>query len=285
MYKFYLPFYYLFYSRLKTRIDQISWFIIFIIPPFFISIYFSNLNFVLFSILFFIVELIFNTLYEVGYLENDIYTIKDEKEPTMRLDKDSFNFVSLHYKAIVISKYIITFFGIFFLYIISKKYNLHLNIFGFVLLLIINRLFFYWHNSVRNRWNLFTFSVLAITKYIFPMIVFIDKNLFLVSILSLGLFPIIRIIEHSTHKRYGFKNYAMFIGSHDRFRVIYYLLYLLFIGGLYLFENVEKHILYPFVLLGLYFFTYRLASWLFVVKGLYKRDNLKSKDLYIKEEK
>ena len=284
MYKFYLPFYYLFYSRLKTKIDQISWFIIFIIPPFFISIYFSNLNLVFFSILFFIIELIFNTLYEVGYLENDISTTKNEKEPTMRLDKDSFNFVSLHYRAIVVSKYIITFFGIVFLYIMNQKYSLDLNINGFVLLLIINRIFFYWHNSVRNRWNLLTFAVLAITKYTFPMVLFVDENLLLVSILSLGLFPIIRIIEHSTHKRYGFKNYAMLVGNHDRFRVIYYILYLLFIAVLYMSGSVEKTVLYPFILLGLYFFLYRLASWLFVTKGLYKRDNLKNKDLYIKKE-
>jgi len=284
MLKFYMPFYYLIYSRLKSKIDFISWIIIFIIPPFILTYTYVDINFGSFILLFLLSQIIFNTLYEIGYIENDIATTKSEEKPTLRLDEKSYAYIQKNYNKIITFRYLTVFISIALLYVINSYFELKLNILPFLLLLVLNRVFFYWHNHVRSRWNLLTFSMLAITKYIFPFILFVesDKLLFLI-LLSIVLFPLLRVIEHSTHKRYDFTQYAQFIGNHDKFRVAYYSFFILLGVALYFFSIYSKEDFVVAMALLLYFFFYRVASYLLLHKGLYKRDEIKNKDLYVKD--
>ena len=235
MFKFYIPFYYLFHSRLKTKMDMLSWIIIFIIPQFSITYAYVHLDLETFALLFVLSQVIFNTLYEIGYIENDIHTTKNEKIPTLRLDKQNTDYVKKNYINIVYIKYFIVILFTGLLIRINSHFSFDLNIKSFIVLLIVNRIFFYWHNSIRNRINLLTFSVLAITKYIFPIVLFVGSNHVLyASLLSITAFPALRIIEHSTHKRYTFSDYAKIIGNHDKFRILYYSTFLLLFVLLYL---------------------------------------------------
>ena len=283
MYKFYFPFYYLFYSRLKTKIDQISWFIIFIIPPFLIAYVYSEINLLSYIVLFLLSQIVFNTLYEVGYIENDISTTKNEKTPTLRLDPKSAKYIKNNYLKIIYFRYIIVLISLGILYWINNYFDFKLNVFSFLVLLIINRVFFYWHNSVRNRWNLLTFSVLAITKYIFPIILFVHSDkLFYPCLFAIIVFPILRIIEHSTHKRYNFIKYAKLIGNHDKFRILYYGVFSILTLGLFIFSVIKKEDFLVIISIFIYFLIYRLSSYFLVKRGMYKRDDLKNKDLYVR---
>ena len=281
MSKFYFPFYYLFYSRLKTKIDLISWIIIFIVPQFLISFYYTELNFGSFILLFILSQIIFNTLYEIGYLENDVYTIKNENNPTLRLEQKRFDYIKSNYSKIIYFRYLIVFISLSLLYLINFYFDFGLNVMSFIVLLIINRLFFFFHNNIRNRWNLVTFSVLAVTKYIFPVILFVSmENMKYAILLSVITFPLLRIIEHSTHKRYSYKSYARIIGNHDRFRILYYLAVILSCVIFWLFSLINRENFTIAIWISAYFLLYRLVSYFFVKRGIYKRDLLKRKDLY-----
>ena len=80
MNKLYFPFYYLYVSRLKTKLEQISWIIIFIIPQLLVTHQYQTLSSVIFILLFFTSQVVFNSLYEIGYIENDVKTSKIEKK-------------------------------------------------------------------------------------------------------------------------------------------------------------------------------------------------------------
>ncbi len=281
MIKFYMPFYYLFYSRLKTKIDLISWLIIFIIPQFAITYFYLDTRLDIFVLLFLLSQIIFNTLYEIGYLENDISTTKNEKNPTLRLDTKSSVYIQNNYSRIVYLRYFTVFCLIWLLLFIDQYFGLTFNIIAFILLLIVNRIFFFFHNTIRNRLNLITFSVLAVTKYIFPIILFVDiENMTYPIILSVMVFPFLRIIEHSTHKRYDFKNYATIIGDHDKFRVVYYFSGTLVYTALWYLSMIKLENFVIAISMFLYFLFYRLGSYFLVKRGIYKRDMIKNKDLY-----
>ena len=281
MFKFYLPFYYLFYSRLKTTIDMISWIIIFIIPQFFITYMYADLNLGAFVLLFLLSQIIFNTLYEVGYIENDISTTENEKEPTLRLDEESTTYIKNNYSKIIYFRYFIVLFSIALLYWVNSYFQVGLNITAFVVLLMVNRIFFFFHNSIRNRWNLVTFSVLAVSKYIFPIVLFacIEDMIYPI-ILSIMIFPVLRIIEHSTHRRYTFEIYAKVVGNHDKFRVYYYSCLVVMCIILYSISMFSKFDFIISIILLIYFLVYRVSSYMMLRKGLYRRDTLKNKDLY-----
>ncbi len=284
MLKFYLPFYYLFFSRLKTKIDLISWMIIFIIPQFFITYMYTDFSLGAFVLLFLLSQIIFNTLYEIGYIENDISTVENEKIPTLRLDEESNNYIKTNYSKIIYFRYFTVLVLMGLLYEVNSYFGLELNMIDFIVLLVLNRIFFFFHNSIRNRWNLVTFSVLAVTKYIFPVVLFVDiESMIYPIILSIIVFPVLRIIEHSSHKRYAFVKYAKAIGNHDRFRIFYYFFFLTLFICLYFFSILLQNDFIVAIIILIYFLLYRVASYLLLKKGLYKRDDLKNKDLYVGE--
>lgn len=286
MLKFYLPFYYLVYSRLKTKIDFISWMIIWMVPQFILSYVYADITLGKFTLLFLLTQLIFNSLYEIGYIENDVSTTDKEENPTLRLSSEVYAYMKQNYHRVIYIRYAIVLLSLTVLYWLNGSFDIHLNIGNFILLLLVTRLFFYWHNSIRNKINLLTFSILAVTKYIFPFTLFVidNKELFYLSLFSMTLFPLLRIIEHSTHKRYAFTTYAKLVGNHDKFRIIYYLFFLSLFAFCYvvlpsIFDDYQV-----IFLLLIYFLLYRVSSYLLLKRGLYKRDVLKSKDLFIKEE-
>ena len=283
MLKFYMPFYYLIYSRLKSKVDFISWVIIWIVPQFILSYLYTNMALGTFILLFLLTQLIFNSLYEIGYIENDVSTIDKEEKPTLRLNSEVYDYIKKNYHKVIYVKYVIVILAFVVLYLVNGSFCIVLNIKNFILLLFVTRLFFYWHNSVRSKVNLLTFSILAITKYIFPFTLFVmdNRELLYLSLFSIALFPLLRIIEHSTHKRYAFTAYAKLVGNHDKFRIIYYLFFLSLFSFFYVvsFSIFDEYKV--FFLLLFYFLFYRVSSYLLLKRGLYKRDELKNKDLYI----
>jgi hypothetical protein len=263
-----------------------SWLIIWIIPQFIISYSYIDIKLKSFILIFFLTQLAFNALYEIGYIENDVTTTKNEKTPTLRLEKSIYRYIKKHYNKIIRIRYLIVITVIILLYILNKCFEYNLNIYGFIIVLIINRLFFYWHNIVRSKINLLTFAMLAITKYIFIFVIFINdfNKLLYVVLFSMVIFPILRIIEHSTHKRYQFVKYAKIIGNHDIFRIKYYLFNLVLLIIIYnLYPKFCKNYKI-FIYINIYFLFYRVLSYFILKKGLYKRDYLKSKDLYIQKD-
>lgn len=273
MLRFYIPFYYLIHSRLKSNFDLLSWQIIFIVPQFSITYFYLNTRSDIFILLFFITQLIFHTLYEVGYIENDILTTKNEKKPTLRLNKVSANYIKKNYSSISYFRYFIVLFFIGVLFWLDSFIAYRLNILSFIALLALSRVFFFIHNSVRGRLNILTFFLLSVTKFIFPVVLFIRFETLLYPILLLVIiFPFLRTIEISTLRRHNFKNFSKIINDIDRFRILYYLVNsLLFLVAWYFsFLSIQNFSISIFILV--YFLLFRLTTYFLIKGGIYKRD-------------
>ena len=148
--RIFLPFYYLFYSRLKSNISRIAWIFTYIIPIFIVS-YLSNIEFIFTFLLIFSIYF----TYEIGYIYNDCEVIKKEINPTLRLKKEDIQYYE-KYKLIIYSIRIL--FLSIIIGIIYLSYPYYINpvfytLGGISFLYII-------HNSIRNHWNILSYSLL-----------------------------------------------------------------------------------------------------------------------------
>ena len=280
MIKFYIPFYYLFYTRLNSKMEIISWQIIFIIPQFFITSLYTEIRLGIFFQLFLLSQLIFHTLYEIGYIENDISTIKKEKNPTLRLDKRSATYIESNYKKIIDFIYcgVLLFLGL--LYFIDTHFKFETNVIFFIWLLLFNRIFFYFHNNIRNRFNILTFFILAVTKYIFPLVLFVSiENVLYPIILFVIAFPLLRSIEICMLKRHNFIKFVKIVTNLDKFRILYYLIGSIVCLVIWYFSVINDQNFRIAILLFVYFLIYRVASYFLIKKGIYKRD-IRTKSQY-----
>ena len=283
MFKFYISFYYLIHTRLRTNIDLLSWQIIFIIPQFTITYFYLNIRSDIFVLIFFITQLAFHTLYEIGYIENDNLTTKNEKKPTLRLNRKGSAFIKKNYSKVIYVKYLIVLLLVGLLYWINTFAAYRLNIFSFISLLVLNRIFFFLHNNIRSRLNILTFFVLSITKFIFPLVLFIDFETLLYPILlSVIIFPLLRSIEISTLKRHDFKFFSKIIGDIDRFRILFYLIASLLFITLWFFSflGIKNFSVSIFILV--YFLLFRISTYFLIKEGIYRRDIKTKKNVHYK---
>ncbi len=273
---FFLPFVYLLHTRLKTKFELISWQIIFFVPQLVITYYYLDIRSNIFIHLFLISQLIFYSIYETGYIQNDIVTTKKEKKPTIRLNKKNFIFVAKNYFKLTYFRYFIALFFLSVLYWLDTFTSYNLKLLNFVLVLTLTKIIFYIHNSIRNRFTIVTYFLLSILKYSFPIILFInfDKLIFPL-IITIMIFPVLRVIEVTTLNRYKYKSFKKLIGNIDKFRISYYFLCFVLILILKLFFELSDLNLYLSITIVLYFLFFRISCFYLVKHKIYKRDEAK----------
>ena len=275
MCKYCIPFYYLVLSRLKSKIDRVSWIIIFIVPTFLLGLFFTDMSFYKYTLVFILANLVFYSLYEIGYMENDIQTTKKEKNPTIRINNSEYSYLNQNYSRIIKIKYIIVFILVLLLALIVEDIK-RLEL--FIGVLIVSRLFFYLHNFFRSRLNILTFFVLAITKYVMILFLVIPSDKLILPIfMAIVIFPLLRTIEHASRNKYKLEAYSKVIGNHDLFRLKYYF-FMVIISSIILYYFKIKS-LFILIFLLIYFLFFRFFSYLMVKKNIYKRDTLKTRDL------
>src|SRR5690606_31344654 len=224
MFKYCIPGFYLFHSRLKRKTEIIS--LVYVYPLFlFLLIYFwGNFDLVKFSLVFIIYFLIWLSFYEIGYLENDVFTIKKEKKPTLRISQDEISTVEKNYKKILLFRILIGFSLAVTLYIFKYFDWINLNLLGLFSCILITRIAFWTHNKLRNRWNILTYFSLSCGKYLSaPILFYYHLDNFIPLIMTvLFLFPIPRTLEHAAKIKYNLKILPKIVGNLDRFRIFYY---------------------------------------------------------------
>ena len=273
MFRIYIPFSYLIHSRLKKTFDLLSWQIIFIIPQFAITYFYLYIRSDLFVLIFFITQIIFHTLYEIGYLENDIITTEKEKKPTNRLSKKNKTYIKNNYSKIINFRYLIIFCFLGILYWLDSFSAYRLNILTFIALLVFNRIVFFIHNNVRSKLNILTFFILSVTKFVFPIVLFIRFEIMLYPIfLMILIFPLLRTIEISTLKRHNLKKIAKIINDIDRFRIFYYSLNSLIVIMLWYLSFLSDQNFILTIIVLVYFLLFRISTYLLIKEGVYKRD-------------
>lgn len=250
----FFPVSYTVYSRIRGIKELMSW--IYLFPAYCMIltlVYGSDNNFLFFPIIFIAII----SLYEIGYLFNDVKSIKNESNPTKRInDPWIFN----NFKKLVIARlcYIIFFSCVLYFYIdelIFSRYILFLSLLGFA---------FYIHNKIRGRTNVFTFCILSFLKYAATLVLIKDFEVFYLTFLA---FPLLRTIEYCAIKGYCKKIESIAFSLHE-FRVFYYFIFSFLLVLFLIFDAID----FSYIFIPFYFLIYRLLVLMYTRKDSKKND-------------
>lgn len=261
-------------TRLGLPVEKASWILIYIVPVYALGAYFSATDLSVYSALFFLSLMAFYSIYELGYLENDIKTVQSEKQPTIRLGLAEQSYYLKNYNWVVALKVCIAvlFFGIAVSVARSEASNIYVA--QFLVMSVYIRCVFFFHNRVRNRGNILTFSMLSAVKYTAPLSLLMPlEGLLVAGVMLFFAFPLVRTMEHSTKSKYGLNRWASLVGNHDVFRVKYY--GLMAIGVLAIFLLTKNPLVQIEFFLIVYFLLFRMSSLLLVRSQYFRRQEIR----------
>ena len=268
--KIYIPGYYLLISRLKTKGEILSFFIVFPGFIFYLLVMFTDHNVAALFSPFLFAFLAWISAYETGYLENDVITVQKEKFPNYRISKELAHEIFFNYKKLTFGKYLLS--AILLLQLTFFEINFR-SVLLFAMYIIAARVCFILHNTVRSKWNIVTYFSLSFFKYTAFLTLFhqyILPDLFPALLVSVVLlFPLPRTLEHATKGKYGLVKWQRFIGKHDNFRVYYFTLY--FLISLLVFFVLRNDYARLFLISGLYFLIYRVSLYILLHLKIYNR--------------
>ena len=195
MISFYLPLCYTFNSRLNSFKEVFSWLFEFVFP----LLLFAYLKYHIFDILLFILSLLYvYNIYEIGYIENDTETIKNENNPTMRLSGQELNYYNSHRSLIYLSRIVWIIVLAFFIY------NSNDNYFIFYPLLLIP--VFLTYNRIRNKWNIHLYLLQLFLRYSSILLLLTNMFDFNDLIYIFFMYQVMLYIYRSIIGRFGYIN-------------------------------------------------------------------------------
>lgn len=250
---FVIPFLYTLKTRIKDKDKRIAYLFTYIIPVLLYAIIFtytSKGNY-LTTIIGTIIGLIgVMSIYEIGYIRNDVYAVKKEKKPTIRLSEEESSFVQSNIKVISIIKYIISIVALICIFALGFKGLYYLI--GLVLIEII----YYAHNFFRGKISIITFFILSTLRYTIPLI-FLSSKVGTVITVFIFAISIPRTIEKASDKKFNIKFMQTILGSVDvsYIRVMYYIA--LVVNMLAQYSLI--HIAMVYIIISVYYLIYRGA--------------------------
>lgn len=259
LYLSWVPYLYFLKTRLTGRFQRISWFFVYAIPSailFFNLITFDN-TFI--GIFVFLTSFLFiNYVYENGYIENDVFTVKKEESPTLRLEEKTRkllekNVIKISSIRLGVSISLLVPSAIFY----SVKFAIGLLLVG--VLLQIN---YFIYNRVRGRANLFLVGPLSFFRFygvLLPIVFDVSGEAMEFCVALFLMYPFLKIIEFTKRARFGLEKIPRFVGDVDRFRVIYYMILSLF---LWMFFGTGL-----LFYVSIYYLVYRFVSYLISKKS------------------
>jgi hypothetical protein len=271
--KYSLPFNYLLNSRIKSLLERVSWVIIYFLPSVIVGLYYIHDHHLIYLLLYILAYITFNAVYEIGYMQNDVVTVRTESTPTYRLSLKARESLYKILWRVYFFRAMIALFLLFCMYEISIKFDVEIFISQFSFMLLLVLFIFSLHNNIRSRGNIVTFSLLSLLKFSIVLSLFFSFEFYIELLMcSVFVFPLLRSIEHSTKLKYGMTSLSRIVGSHNIFRLKYYILIFLLTLGIFILspiESVEKEL---YVVIIFYFLLFRAGSYLLVKYGLYKRE-------------
>lgn len=270
-----VPFLYFLKTRLKGKIQRISWIFVYFIPSFILFDFFVPLVELKNIALLIISITLINYIYENGYLQNDIKTTKKEKNPTLRLSFEEMQSVDKNWNKIVFFRVVISLVLIALFYFISNDISLTLGLFIISLSLQILYLIY---NNIRNIWNLLLILPINYIRFYGFIIPFVSTDkLVEVVMATILLYPLSKVIEFTKRERFNLIFIGNAIGNIDKFRIYYYsfvfVLLFFFISDSIYFE------------VALYYLVFRTLSYLAISKLNGLKNNSRSSSFIKDEEK
>lgn len=278
MFKFYLPYGWLLNTRV-FKIDifnVITIFVNYLLPSFlFLCVFFEEIGnwladyIIVFTAVF--------SLYEVGYIFNDLITIQFDDKPKYRIKEESMRAILLRNLENLLTVRLL-YFSVGLLWV----YHFYVVKFiGFLMLSLGLLIAYSFHNYVRGKGNALTFFVLVHFKFFLPIYVFCEmtyilKYYFLVA----GMVVFDQSILYCSEKDI-FSSISFLKDKIELFRVFYFSAFLILTCCMIVFGIWEnKYILLPIV-----WFLYRLTGWMLsktklLSKKIKDRRNMYKKKMY-----
>ncbi|MGL4759956.1 MAG: hypothetical protein ACRCWG_00635 [Sarcina sp.] len=254
MTKYTIPFFYTFYTRIKGNAKRVAYLFTFIIPIFIYGITVGihqkiDLSGIIWTIIGSVITLIGTmSVYEIGYIRNDVFTIKKEKNPTLRLKKTELLYVEKNIKTVVIIKYLIAVASVIILFLIGYKIALY------VIGLLLIEIFYFIHNKIRGKLSILSFFILSTLRYVVPLTI-LNINIGITLLVFILVISIPRATEKASEKKFNirFLSFITYGINLNYIRAIYYLALTVIIFAQY----ITFRIPIMYVVLSLYYLFYR----------------------------
>ncbi|WP_297438894.1 hypothetical protein [uncultured Clostridium sp.] len=263
--KYIIPFFYTFYTRTKGLGKKVAYLFTFIIPVLLYgltSAYENEFSFIKVGIAIIIGLIGTMSIYEIGYIRNDVFTIKKEKKPTLRLERKELDYVEKNVRIILGAKYLISLISIGIIFLLGFDYI------QYIIALILIEIFYYIHNNIRGKKSILSFFVLSTLRYITPLTV-IHTNIWITVSVFILMVTVSRTFEKAAEKKFKI-SILEFVGTSidvNILRGFYYLIVLLVILAQYMMFKIPM----VFVTLSIYYFIYRgLIACGYIVKQFKK---------------
>lgn len=248
MFKYYIPLIYTYKTRYNSILRFLSFLFFTCLPSFYIVIINNEINTQL-IISYIVTFIVMYSLYECGYLFNDIVTINFEKNPTLRIEQKYIKISSKHLENMLTVRLAIVVLGCFWLY------QFTINIKEFCITLLLLFITYSLHNFYRDRTNIVTMFSLVFLKNFLLVIPFIPTHKFLeAGLIIIITIAAIRTYEFAAKDRF---NLNIKINNVDLFRVEYYFALTFATLFLYVFGVVS----YKFIIINLFFLVYRVLIY------------------------
>lgn len=272
---YYLPLYYGIKTRAKGIFHKMSFMTNILLPNLFLSIFYSNQEYnsiqqFLIGIMAFIAMY---SVYEVGYLQNDTFTIRLEEKPTIRLDAIENKYIQENVLKIIAVK-IIT--ALFIPFLACRYFNTSI-INSFLLCISLLGLFLAYSifNSYRNINCLYSIFFILIFKYCSSPLLSIEiENVLPMLAVGILCIPVERTIIFAAIGKYTDKfKHAIDI---DTFRVEYFFIITLVMVGMSFFDSK----LVGGLIISLYFFAIHTMSLILIKRtaiGISVKERRKNK--------
>ena len=264
-----IPFNYFIKTRLKSKVQKISWGFVYFIPGIMLYLFATDYDFSIRNILMMMVGiLLVNYIYENGYIENDIVLTQKEKNPNLRIVGKQLANIRDNIKSIFFIRYVVIVFLIVFMGLLVSNID---DFILFIVVLLSLQLTFKIYNNIRNIFNLYLVLPLSYFRFYGFILPFVNDEYFLQFVLFTSLlYPLSKVLEFTRQPRYKLPRISLLIGNTDKFRVYYYLI-VVFIFSLS-FCLYEIPILYLYI--SLYYLLFRLGTLLMIRKNKMIRDEI-----------
>ncbi len=251
--KYLIPFTYLFDTRQRDIIHKISFLLVCYLPSL-LFIYFQTAIEINILVTYTIGFISVYCIYEIGYLFNDIITIKFENNPTIRWNNDKLKIIEKYLPLIVLSKVSLLLFFTAFVYH-SCNYS---NFAIYCICLGILALFFGLHNVCRCRFNILTMFIIVSMRYLTLPVLILEKISIKDFLFLIFLIPVCRTIEYASKEKYRLFN--KYWNNEMKIRFYYYIFLLLIISILFVFKYMDLYAIIMtvfFVLLRTFNYFYK----------------------------
>lgn len=246
------PFVYLCETRLKGIVHKVSFIFLYFIPTIATYMYFAPNAYSIEGVLKLALALcLIDIIYANGYMQNDIFTIKKEANPTLRLSEQMLEKMQAQFGRIILGRCVFAVILFALLYVIDRQFAVFVGL-GVIAIQILYLIY----NSQRNMVNLFLVPFMSFLRFFAVSLPYIDEWGTILGLFAL--YPLSKFLEFCVKPRFKISLIARkIITNLDKFRVVYYALYSLVFGLLWWCGKSS----WIFLALGLYFLAFRIACF------------------------